>query len=49
MVEGRCMKCKTNREMNSPKEITMKSGMMAMQGTCPKCSTKMFRIMGKKK
>ena len=43
------MKCKANREMVAPKEVTMKNGMLAMKGTCPKCGTKMFKIVGKKK
>ena len=49
MVEGRCMKCKMQVEIKDPKNITMKSGMGAVQGVCPKCSTKVFRIVGKKK
>ncbi|MBI2580595.1 hypothetical protein HYV85_02190 [Candidatus Woesearchaeota archaeon] len=47
MVDGRCMKCKTNREMKDAKEVVMKNKMKAMKGTCPKCGTKMFRIIGK--
>lgn len=46
-----CVKCKAKREMNDPKEITMKGkgGMKrrAATGICPKCGTKMFRILGK--
>lgn len=49
MVEGRCMKCKGPVEIKDPKELTMKNGMKAMQGVCPKCGTKVFRIMGKAK
>ena len=47
MVEGRCMKCKQNREMKDPKETVMKNGMKAMKGTCVKCGTSMFKIVGK--
>ncbi len=47
MVEARCMKCKTSREMKDAKEVVMKNKMKAMKGTCPKCGTKMFRILGK--
>ena len=47
MVQGRCMKCKAEREMKDPKEVVMKNKMKAMKGTCPKCGTKMFRIIGK--
>jgi len=41
-----CMKCKTKREMQSPTPVTMKNGKSAVQGTCPVCSTKLFRIGG---
>ncbi|MEM3791334.1 MAG: DUF5679 domain-containing protein [Candidatus Micrarchaeaceae archaeon] len=48
MVEAYCVKCKTKREMKDPKEVSMKGGRKAMQGTCPVCGTKMFKILGKK-
>ena len=39
--------------MKDPKEVAMKGKggkeRRAMTGTCPKCGTKMFRIMGAKK
>ncbi len=38
------MKCKTQREMKDPAQITMKNGRPATQGTCPTCGTKMFKI-----
>lgn len=41
-----CVKCKEKREMKNPKEVTMKNGKKAMSGTCPVCSTKLFRIGG---
>ena len=47
MVEGRCMKCKKGVEMKDAKEVRMKNGMKAMKGVCPKCGTKVFRIVGK--
>jgi len=49
MVKGRCMKCKKQVEIKNGKEITMKNKMQAMKGECPKCGTKVFRILGKKK
>ncbi len=49
MVDARCMKCRENREMKDPKEVTMKNGMGALSGTCTVCGTKMFKITGKKK
>ncbi|MCH8859815.1 MAG: hypothetical protein IH843_01495 [Thaumarchaeota archaeon] len=44
MTTGYCVKCRTKREMNDPKAITMKNGRPATKGTCPTCATKMFRI-----
>ena len=44
LMEARCMKCKTQREMKNPKQITMKNGRPATEGTCPVCGTRMFRI-----
>jgi len=51
-VEAYCVKCKAKRQMNDPKEVSFsgKGGQerAAMQGQCPVCGTKMFRILGKK-
>jgi hypothetical protein len=41
---GYCMKCKAQREIKSAKQITMKNGRPATEGTCPVCSTKIFKI-----
>jgi hypothetical protein len=38
------MKCKEQREMKDPKQITMKNGRPATEGICPVCGTRMFRI-----
>ena len=43
-MEAYCVKCRAKREMKDAKSITMKNGKSAMQGTCPVCNTKMFRI-----
>lgn len=48
-VSAYCVKCRAKRDMVDAKEVEMKGGRSAMQGKCPKCGTKMFRIMGKKK
>ena len=42
--QGYCMKCKTQREMKSAKQITMKNGRPATEGLCPECGTRMFKI-----
>ena len=49
MMEAYCVRCKQKREMSGAKEVTMKNGRNAMKGTCPKCSTGMYSILGKKK
>ncbi len=46
MVEAYCVKCKQKREMKDAKQVTMKNGKNAMQGVCPSCGTKMFKIGG---
>ena len=43
-MQGYCVKCRSQREMSATQSITMKNGRPATQGTCPVCSTKMFRI-----
>jgi hypothetical protein len=43
-MQARCMKCKEQREMQDPKQITMKNGRPATEGKCPVCGTRMFRI-----
>jgi hypothetical protein len=52
-TEGYCVKCKAKREMTGAKEVTMngKGGKKrsAMKGTCAKCGTGMYKIMGMKK
>jgi hypothetical protein len=53
MTEAYCVKCKAKQEMKDAKEVEMKGKggktRQAMTGTCPVCTTKMFRIMGAKK
>ena len=43
-MQAYCMRCRTKREMKDAKAITMKNGKPAIQGVCPVCGTKMFRI-----
>jgi hypothetical protein len=45
VVEAYCVKCREKREIKDPEEVTMKNGRPAMQGTCPVCGTKLFRMM----
>ena len=46
MAQAYCMKCKKKVEVKSPKQVTLKNKRAAIQGLCPKCATKVFR-MGK--
>jgi len=43
-VMAYCVKCRAEREMKDPVAVTLKNGRAAIQGTCPVCGTKMFRI-----
>jgi hypothetical protein len=45
-TQAYCVKCKAKREVKDPKNVTMKNGKKALQGTCPVCGTKLFRIGG---
>jgi len=49
VAEAYCVKCKAKKEIAKAHEVTMKNGRPAMQGVCPDCGTKLFRIMGAKK
>ncbi len=44
MTEAYCVKCKKKVEIKGAEKITMKNGKPATKGTCPDCSTKVFRI-----
>ena len=43
-MQAYCMKCRKKVEIRNPKQINMKNGRPATQGTCGSCSTKVFRI-----
>jgi hypothetical protein len=43
-MEGYCVKCKAKKVMENPKAVTLKNMKPATTGTCPTCSTKMYRI-----
>jgi hypothetical protein len=47
-TEAYCVKCREKREVKDPKDVTMKNGRNAIQGTCGVCGTKLFRMVGKK-
>jgi hypothetical protein len=45
-TQAYCVKCKSKRDMNDEKQVTMKNGRQATSGTCIVCGTKMFKIGG---
>ncbi len=47
-LEAYCVKCREKREIKDEKEVTMKNGRPAVEGVCPVCGTKLFRMVGKK-
>ncbi len=46
-MEAYCVKCKSKVEVKDPKEVVMKNGRAAINGTCSKCGTKVFKIKSK--
>jgi hypothetical protein len=44
-LQGRCMKCKQNREMKNLKLEKTKRGTYMAKGNCVKCGTKMAKIL----
>ena len=46
MAEAYCVKDKKKVEVQNAQKITMKNGKPAIQGTCPMCGGKVFRIGG---
>jgi hypothetical protein len=45
MEKAYCVKCRTKREMLSPKTVN-KSGRQFLTGKCKVCGTSMWRILG---
>lgn len=40
-----CVKCKKKSEIKDGQLVTMKNGSPAIQGMCPECGTKLFRLL----
>ncbi len=43
-IEAYCIKCKTKRAMLDPREVTIKNGRIAVQGTCSVCGAQLIRM-----
>ena len=44
MAEAYCFKCRAKREISGARQVTLKNGRPATQGTCPTCGTRVYRI-----
>jgi RNase P subunit RPR2 len=44
MAQAYCMKCRKKVEIKNPQQVRLKNGRPAVQGVCPNCGTKVFRI-----
>ena len=44
MPQAYCFKCRAKREIKNPRSVTLKNKRPAVQGTCPVCGTRMYRI-----
>ena len=44
VAQGYCVKERKKVEIKDPKQVTMKNGRPAIQGVCPDCGTKIFKI-----
>ena len=42
-----CVKCRTFRDMQVGAKVTLSNGRTGLQGTCPVCKAKMFRMTKK--
>jgi Domain of unknown function (DUF5679) len=47
MATAYCVKDRKTVEMSHPKQVTFKNGRKALSGTCARCGTKVFKILGK--
>ncbi|MBN2186178.1 MAG: hypothetical protein JW732_01860 [Dehalococcoidia bacterium] len=44
MSTAYCMKCRKKVEIKNPTQVKLKNSRPAVQGVCPVCGTKVFRI-----
>jgi len=47
-MEAYCFKCRTKREIQNAKAVTLKNDRPATEGVCPLCGTKVFRMLALK-
>ena len=46
-TEAYCVKCRKMRQVLNPKQVILSNKSLALQGVCPVCSTKVFKIGAK--
>ncbi len=44
MAQAYCVKCRRTVEIQNARNTTLKNKRPAVQGVCPRCGTKVFRI-----
>lgn len=44
MATAYCMKCRKKVEIKDAKQVALENNRLAVQGVCPNCGTKVFRI-----
>ncbi|GAB4411669.1 MAG: hypothetical protein Kow00123_25500 [Anaerolineales bacterium] len=44
-ITAYCVKCRAKRPMQNPRRVTLSNGRPALKGTCPVCSTGLFRTI----
>lgn len=43
-MQGYCSNCKTLKEMQDTKEVTLKNGRKAYKGRCPDCGNDIYKL-----
>jgi hypothetical protein len=46
MAQAYCVKEKAKREVSGAHEVRLRNGRRAIEGSCPSCGIKLFRILG---
>jgi hypothetical protein len=46
-VEAYCVRCRKTRQIQNPRQVVLSNNSYALQGICPDCSTRVFKIGAK--
>lgn len=44
MATAYCVKCRKKIEVRNPRPVVLKNKRLAIQGVCPACGTKVYRM-----